>query len=227
MTPEATPSTDDVRSALCAAMRTLADRGLNRGTSGNASVRAPEDGKRGFWITPSGTPPQALESGDIVWVSETGSRDAGTKPSSEWRLHAEILARRPDLNAVVHTHSPYATVLACARQSIRPVHYLIALAGTTEVPVAPYALFGSDELAHAAAGAFGERGRACLLAHHGLVVGAATLEEAIALAEVMEEQAFYDWHTRTMGSDCVMDSDELSDSVELLRQYTRNSRPSS
>lgn len=211
------------REALCSAMQTLADRGLNRGTSGNASVRA-EDESGGFWITPSGRAPRSLTPADVVLVDSRGNWSGKIAPSSEWRLHAEIFRRRPDLAAVVHTHSPFATVLACARQPIRPVHYLIALAGTAEVPVAPYATFGSTGLAEAAAETLGEQGRACLLAHHGLVVGAKTIEGAVELADAMEEQAFYDWHCRSIGSCETLSSEELSCSEELLRQYTNSLR---
>lgn len=209
--------TRDVRGSLCSAMLDLAARGLNRGTSGNASVRDPESDA--FWITPSGKDPKALTPQDIVQVGFGGSWADAAAPSSEWRLHEEIFRRRPDLGAVVHTHSPYATVLACAGQPIRPVHYLIALAGTGEVPVAPYATFGTTELAESAAAALGETGRACLLAHHGLVVAAQTLAQAVELADAMEEQAFYDWHCRSIGSERVLNSEELSVSEELLRRY--------
>lgn len=179
-------SADDPREAIVAAARRLDAAGFVPTKSGNLSVRTP----RGFWITPSGLPYAAMEAGDCVECAPDGAALAGNRrPSSEWRLHAAIYAARQDVAAVVHTHSPMATALSCARLGIPPFHYMIALAGGAEVPCAPYATFGTQELADGAAAALGEHLRACLLANHGVVACGATLAAAEALAGEVENLA--------------------------------------
>ncbi|MCB1513198.1 MAG: class II aldolase/adducin family protein, partial [Hyphomicrobiaceae bacterium] len=137
--------------------------GLSPGRSGNVSVRF--DG--GMLITPSGMAYDAIKPADIVFVSDDGSVGAKSrKPSSEWRFHLAAYHARPDRNAVVHTHSLNATVIACAGRPIPAFHYMVAIAGGEDIPCVPYATFGTEELSrHVAAGL--EHRDACLMAHHG------------------------------------------------------------
>jgi L-fuculose-phosphate aldolase len=174
------------REALVAAARRLDAAGFMPTKSGNLSIRTME----GFWITPSGLPYAAMRAEDCVECDFEGRVLAGHhRPSSEWRLHAAILSRRPEAMAVVHTHSPMATALACARQEIPPFHYMIALAGGARIPCAPYAAFGTQELADGAAETLGDTLRATLLANHGTVALGATLAAAEALAGEVENLA--------------------------------------
>ncbi len=176
----------DARAAIVAAARRLDAAGFVPTKSGNLSVRT----ARGFWITPSGLPYAAMGPADCVECGTDGATLAGNRrPSSEWRLHAAIYAARADLAAIVHTHSPMATALSCARRRIPPFHYMIALAGGTEVPCAPYAAFGTQTLADSAAAALGSGLRACLLANHGVVACGPTLSAAEALAGEVENLA--------------------------------------
>src|SRR5206468_8629149 len=131
----------------------------NRGTSGNVSARLGE----GLLVTPSGIVPEELTAEGIVYVGPDGACGGPLKPSSEWRMHQRILERRPDSRAVIHCHSRYATVLACAGKPIPPLHYMVAVSGRSSVPVAPYAPFGSAELADAVADTIAG-GHACLMA---------------------------------------------------------------
>jgi len=153
--------------------------------SGNVSLRI----EGGFRITPSGLPYAALAEADLVDVALDGTLLAGRhRPSSEWRLHAEIYAARPQAQAIVHTHSPRATALSCARRGLPAFHYMIALAGGDDIRCSAYATFGTQELAVAAAAALEGR-RACLLANHGVVALGSSLAAAETLAREVENLA--------------------------------------
>lgn len=155
--------------------------GLNQGSSGNLSVRAPQ----GFLITPSGREMAELCAGEIVPVDDTGQAPAGMKPSSEWRFHRDIYAAFPEANAVVHAHSPFAVALACLRRDIPPFHYMVALAGGHDIRCAAYATFGTSALSEAVLAALQGR-RACLMANHGLLAWGGSLASALSLAQEVE-----------------------------------------
>src|SRR5215211_3650134 len=133
----------DVRQTIVDAMRTLHHQGLNHGTAGNIGVRV----DAGVLVTPSGIAPDQLVAGDIVLLDNDGTPKPGQpEPTSEWRIHVDVLAARPDASAVVHTHSPEATAAACLRTPLPAVHYTVARAGAAAVPCAEYATFGTAEL---------------------------------------------------------------------------------
>ena len=165
----------------CRAMERL---GLTRGTSGNVSVRFGD----GLLISPTGIPYDALTPELVVRMDVGGGHAGAVLPSSEWRFHRDILRQRPDVGAVVHTHSTHATAMAVLGLSIPALHYSVAEAGGTDVRCAPYALFGTQELSDAALLALGGR-RACLLAHHGVIACGRDLRGALALAVTVEELA--------------------------------------
>ena len=174
-----------MREEIVGAARALDALGFMPGKSGNLSRRTPG----GFLITPSGLPYAEMKPDDVVEVAADGAVLNGTrKPSSEWRLHAAVYAARPEAAALVHTHSPMATALSCAREGIPPFHYMIALAGGNDVRCAPYATFGTEALAANCVAAL-ERRRAALLANHGAVAIGATMAAARALAEEVENLA--------------------------------------
>ncbi|MBY0335233.1 MAG: class II aldolase/adducin family protein [Acetobacteraceae bacterium] len=153
--------------------------------SGNVSVRT----ARGFLITPAALPYACTTPEDLVECDGEGQVIAGTRrPSSEWRLHAAVYAARPEAKAIVHTHSPMATALSCARRPIPPFHYMVALAGGADIPCSGYATFGTAELAEAAVAALIGR-RACLLANHGVLALGSTLAGADTLAREVENLA--------------------------------------
>ena len=173
------------RAGLVAAARTLDLAGFMPSKSGNLSLRTP----RGFLITPSGLPYAATTPGDLVEVATDGRVLAGARrPSSEWRLHAAIYAARPEAQAVVHTHSPCATALSCARQPLPPFHSMIALGGGADIRCAGYATFGTAALAEAAVVALRDR-RAALLANHGVIAFGSSLAAADTLAREVENLA--------------------------------------
>lgn len=171
--------------ALIETARRLDALGFMPSKSGNVSVRM----AGGFRITPSGLPYAALTEADLVDVALDGSVLAGSRrPSSEWRLHAEIYAVRPAAGAIVHTHSPRATALSCARRGLPAFHYMIALGGGDDIRCSAYATFGTAELALAAVTALEGR-RACLLANHGVVALGSSLAAAETLAREVENLA--------------------------------------
>ena len=159
--------------------------GLCPSTSGNVSARW----RDGLLITPTGLPYAKMRPEDVVELDLSGARRAGTlDPSSEWPLHSGIYKARPDAEAIIHTHSPMATALSCARIGIPPFHYMIAICGGPGVRCAEYATFGSQQLADGAIKALWGR-KAALLANHGVVAIGTTLEGARAIATEVENLA--------------------------------------
>ena len=158
--------------------------GLNQGTSGNISIRH----KDGMLISPTSMPYDQMDPKDIVHVGGDGSVRGKGMPSSEWRFHLDILAARPDANAVVHTHSMYSTILAILGKEIPPLHYMVAVAGGHNIRVAPYALYGTQELSDYVVEALQGR-MACLMDHHGMIALGETLEKAMWLAVEVETLA--------------------------------------
>jgi L-fuculose-phosphate aldolase len=181
------------------------------GTWGNVSAR---EGK-GFWITPSGMPYDQMTECDLVYINPADGKFTGCwKPSSEWRLHAEIYRRRPDCSAIVHTHSIYATAFAVARTAVLPVTEDIAQVTGGRVEVADYALSGTQELAVNAAKALGNR-NAVLLAGHGLVGTAADLQEALKVCQIVEKTAQVMLLARLLGEIHVLEEED----VRRLRHF--------
>jgi L-fuculose-phosphate aldolase len=160
--------------------------GLCRCTSGNVSARDPQSGL--VCVTPSGIPYDRLNPADISVVDVNGNVLGGQfKPSSETPMHTAIYRARQDIHGVVHTHSVYATTLCVLNRELPPI--TVPLTGIAPVPVVPWELPGSAELAHAVARALGTDRRALLLQNHGPIVGAKTLPEALNLAVYLEEGA--------------------------------------
>src|ERR1700723_1880763 len=172
------------RQTIIDACRRMNAVGINQGTSGNISLRH----EAGMLITPTSVPYEAMQPEQIVYMALDGSFDPSQRPSSEWRFHLDILRARPEVNAVVHAHPPYATILAIMGLEIPPVHYMIACAGGDTIRCAPYATFGTEELSRHAVTALEDRS-ACLLAHHGMIVTGPSLAKAMWLAVEVETLA--------------------------------------
>jgi L-fuculose-phosphate aldolase len=170
-----------LRSELVRITKKLDEQGLNRGTSGNASVRYGE----GMLITPSGMGAEGLGEDDIVFMKMDGTVRGRWQPSSEWLFHRDIFAQREEIGAIVHTHSIASTALACLRKDIPPFHYMIALIGGDNIRCAEYATFGTQALSDNALSAL--RGRkACLLANHGMIAAGENLDEAYKVTVEVE-----------------------------------------
>lgn len=209
-----------LRRAVIAACRDLHRAGLMPGRSGNVSVRIPG----GMLITGSGIDYAAMAPRDVVEMDLAGGWVGAVRPSSEWRMHLAILRARPEVGAVVHTHSPCATALSCLRRGIPPFHYMVAIAGGADIPCAEYATFGTAELAARALAALAGR-TACLLANHGVLALGATLEEAAARAAEVETLARQYWIAASLGAPVLLEAAEMARVVALFRDYGRPAVP--
>jgi L-fuculose-phosphate aldolase len=180
------PATKDreKRQSIIDACLRMNTSGINQGTSGNISLRHGD----GMLITPTSTPYEAMKPEQIVCMHLDGNHDPSQRPSSEWRFHRDILKARPEVNAIVHAHPPYSTMLAIMGMEIPPVHYMVAVAGGDTIRCAPYATFGTQELSEHAVRALEGR-LACLLEHHGMIAVGPTLPKAMWLAVEVETLA--------------------------------------
>jgi len=204
----------ELREQLIATARAMQPIGLNKGTSGNVSVRCGE----AFLITPTGLPYEALSADDIPRMALDGSYEGRRKPSSEWRFHRDLYATRPEVGAVLHAHSPFAVSLACLRREIPPFHYMIARFGGETIRCADYAIFGSEALSTAALAAMAER-KGCLLANHGLLVAGRDLAEAFALAVELEELCEQYWRACQLGEPVLLSPVDMADVIEKFKGY--------
>lgn len=208
-----------LRARLAAASRRSVTEGLNRGTAGNLSVRCGE----GMLITPTGLPADSLAPEQMVFVGRDGNAHGPLKPSSEWRIHRDIYAAKPEVNAVVHAHAPHAVSLSCLREPIPPFHYMVAVAGGRDIPCARYATFGTQALSDAVLEALRER-RACLMANHGLIAVGPDVEAALNLALEVEELCAQYWRARLVGEPVLLSDAEMDEVLERFRHYGQRGR---
>ncbi|KQQ48506.1 fuculose phosphate aldolase [Methylobacterium sp. Leaf125] len=208
-----------IRTDIVAAMRDLLTLGLSQGTSGNVSVRAGD----GFLVTPSGIPADTLRPEDIVAMQFDGGFTHPLAPSSEWHFHRDILAARPDVNAVVHAHPTHCTAFAICGRDIPAVHYMIAAAGGPTVRCAPYAPYGTEALSAAALTALEGR-MACLLANHGMIAIGSDLRKALWLAVEVEALCRQYAVALQVGNPVVLPDDEIWRTVERFKSYGPRSR---
>jgi L-fuculose-phosphate aldolase len=210
-----------LREAVIATAREMNALGINRGKSGNVSARWRNPKFDGYLITPSGMPYASIVPVDIVAMPIDGETDAARgrrHPSSEWRFHRDIYRARPDAAAIVHTHPPFATSLACLRHGIPAFHYMIAVAGGDDIRCAPYATFGTQALSDYAVAALEGR-RACLLANHGMIAIGASLAAALALAVEVETLAEIYWRARQLGEPVLLPASEMKVVIAKFRTY--------
>ena len=207
-------SQETIRSAMVVGAQRLSALGLNRGSSGNIGVRLPQS----FLVTPSGVPAEELLPPMMVEMDFAGAVLGAGKPSSEWRFHRDILAARTEIGAVVHTHSRYATSLACLQRDIPAFHYMIAAAGGDTIRCAPYALFGTQELSDLALQALRER-KACLLGNHGMIALGTDLKAALALTLEVESLAQQYWTALQLGEPSILSSQQMQAVMEKFESY--------
>ncbi|MDY0189818.1 MAG: L-fuculose-phosphate aldolase [Desulfuromonas sp.] len=180
--------------------------GLTTGSGGNLSILDPEEDL--IAIGPSGIDYVDVGIEDVVIVNRNGEVVEGRwKPSSELSFHLALYRQRPEIRAVVHTHSVYATTIACLNWEIPAVHYLVAFSGN-KVPLAPYATFGSKELAVNVAEHIGTY-NALLLANHGLVAIGADMQHAFNVAEEIELVARIYYQAKSIGQPVLVDAEEM------------------
>ncbi len=216
------PRKSAAKAAILAAARKLQSLGLSPGRSGNVSVRW----SGGMLITASGIRTEDMDAdSDAVFVDAAGKCGAhGKVPSSEWRFHKVVYEARPGINALVHCHSRFATALACAHLPIPAFHYMVAKAGGADIPLAPYATYGTPKLAKYVAAALTSR-NACLLANHGQIAIGATLEDALELAEEVEVLAAQYVTALSLGEPVLLSADEMELVAEKFKTYGKAANP--
>ena len=202
---------------VLATARAMNASGINRGSAGNVSARcAPGDGA--FLVTPTGMAYDACSADDMVKVGADGTPSGRRKPSSEWRFHRDIYAARPEAGAVVHTHSPFATALACQARGIPAFHYMVARFGGADVRCADYATFGTQQLSDAIIKALEGR-NACLMAHHGMLVFGRDCEQALALAVELETLCEQYWRVLQIGAAKLLSDEEMQRVLAKFASY--------
>ena len=163
-------------------------RGIVHGTAGNMSVRDPESGL--IAISPSGIPYPIVTAADIVVVNDRGEVvDGSRKPSSETPLHTMTMRARPDIRAIVHTHSHYSTVVSCIRPYLPPILTETCLVAGARVPVTRYGLTGTPDFGESVLEVLTPDTKAVILKNHGLICFADSFDAALGIAEIVEESA--------------------------------------
>ena len=189
---------------------------LTTGSGGNLSIYNRREDL--LAISPSGVEYEDLQPENVVILNSNGDIVEGSfKPSSELNFHLSLYRRRPEIQAVVHTHSVYATTMACLNIEIPAVHYLVAFSGR-KVPLAPYATFGTEELAHNVAESIGDH-NAVLMANHGLVTIGPNIETAFAAAEEIELVAQIYYQARSIGTPVILPDEEMDRVIEKFKTY--------
>ena len=208
------PTELEKRQAIIKACLEMNRLGINQGTSGNISVRHEDY----ILITPTSTPYEKLTTDSIVRLEMDGTAKGPLAASSEWRFHRDIMLARPDVNAIVHAHPTYSTILAIMGLPIPPIHYMIAVAGGDDIRCAPYATFGSQELSENAVDALEGR-KACLLEHHGIIAVGATLPRALWLSVEVETLARQYHGALQLGEPRLLSKEEIARVLEKMGSY--------
>lgn len=206
----------ELRKKIIATCLRMNSEGINQGTSGNVSART-EDG---FLITASGVPYDAMQPEQVVEMDLEGGYRGDYLPSTEWRMHMDIYREREEAGAIVHTHSTYATALACLRKDIPAFHYMIGVTGGTTLRVSEYAEFGTQDLSDKMLKALEGRS-ACLLANHGQICFGANLDRAIWLAREVETLCQQYWAASLAGRPVVLSDEQMVNVLRRFRTYGR------
>jgi L-fuculose-phosphate aldolase len=209
----------DLRAQAVAAVQRLDTLGMNRGSTGNVSVRE----GHGMLITPTGMGADDLRAQDMVCCGWDGAREGDWQPSSEWHFHQAIYLARPDLHAIVHTHSTHAAALACLNRPLPSFHYMVAVAGGDDVPLVPYHLFGTEALSQGVADAMRERD-ACLLANHGLIAAGPTLARAMKVAQEIESLCEVYLKALAVGEPVLLTRAQMAEVIDKFKGYGKAAR---
>jgi len=211
-------SEQESRQQLLTTSRRLVELGLNRGTAGNASVRHGE----GMLITPSALPVAEMTTDSMVRMDLEGKVLQGGKPSSEWRFHRDIFVARPEIGAVLHMHSTFATTIACLGKDVPAVHYHIAIAGGDSIRCTPYTIFGEQNLSDLALEALQDR-KACLLGNHGMIALGKDLADALSVAQEVEFLCEIYWRTLSAGEPNLLTAQQMHAVKAKFVEYKKRS----
>jgi L-fuculose-phosphate aldolase len=207
-----------LRGEIIAKARWMNAVGLNQGTSGNISARSDDR----MLITPTAIPYESMTPAMIASFpidGEYGAYEGPRLPSTEWRFHLDILKARPEVGAIVHTHSTFATVLAIARKPIPACHYMVAAFGGNDVRLADYATYGTKALAENAVKALEGR-TGCLLSNHGMIALGRDLDEAMWRAVELETIAKQYYHALSLpGGPFILPDSAIDDTLKAFGTY--------
>lgn len=203
-----------LRQSIIDACISMNSNGLNQGTSGNISVRYQD----GILITPTSLPYDEMSAEDIVWMGFDGVIEGDRVPSTEWRFHIDIMRQKKDVNAIVHAHPTACTTLSIMNRDIPPIHYMVAVAGGHDIRCAEYATFGVKALSNNALKALEGR-KACLLAHHGMIATAQSLDKAMWLAIEVEALAKQYLGCLPMGEPPLLSKEEIQNVINRMTNY--------
>ncbi len=206
--------------ALLDVARGMTAARLSVGTAGNVSVRDDTSESGDFWVTPSGMVPERCEAADMTHVASDGTAHGRRAPSSEWRLHRDVYAARPEVGAILHAHAPFATALACHRSDVPAFHYMVARFGGDSVRCGSYATFGTQALSDATVKALENRS-AALMANHGMIVLAPDLDTLLDRAIELEMLCEHYWRARSLGEPPHLDDAQMREALVQFRWYGR------
>ena len=204
----------ETRQSIIDACLFMNSSGLNQGTSGNISIRTDE----GILITPSSLPYDETSPDDIMLLPGdglSGEAIGNHRPSSEWKFHADIYRVRPEVHAVVHTHSTYATALSMHRRDIPACHYMIGVFGGDSIRCADYAHYGSTELSQNALEALEDR-TGCLLGTHGMIAIGGDLKQAMWRAGELETLSKQYYLALQLGEPQILSSEQMVEVRERM-----------
>ena len=207
-----------IQEKICDISNKLIQEGLNHAATGNISVRLDDH----FYITPSGTISENLKPIDIVKcplsLDEEFIQTMTQRPSSEWHFHKRIYEERSDVNAIIHTHSVFASTLSVLRKNIPAFHYMIALFGGKGVMCGAYKLFGSKELSEEVIASLGSL-KACLMANHGAIVVSGDIDDAFFLAQELEHLSQQYIELLKIGELNLLSDDEMDKVIHKFQGY--------
>lgn len=216
----------ELREEIAEVAREMISSGLVTGTSGNVSALTPEGD---VLITPSGLDYSVMEPEDVILINLDGEVLEGSfKPSTETPMHLGIYRVRGGIGSIVHTHSKFATTLACMGWEVPAIHYMLAvLSDESRVPLAPYATYGTEELANNAAEALGEAHRACLLQNHGTITVADGPKKAFSHTVVLEDMAEIYYRARLLGEPILLSDAQMEEVHAGIHSYGQTKPASS
>lgn len=204
----------DLRHKVIETCLTMNEQGINQGTSGNVSVRT----AAGFLITASGIAYARMKPEHVVEMDLDGGYRGDYLPSTEWRMHLDIFKARAEAQAIVHTHSVFATALACLRKDIPAFHYMIGVTGGASLRVSDYAEFGTQALSDTMLKALEGRS-ACLLANHGQIAFGPNPDKALWLAGEIETLCRQYWAASLAGTPVILDDGQMKTVLARFKTY--------
>lgn len=188
---------------------------LTVGKTGNMSCRC----EGGFVVSPTGMAYERLQLQDLVFLNLQGQGVKGERlPSSEWHFHCDIYNQKPDVNAIVHTHSQAATALSCLHRELPPFHYMVSLFGGGVVPCAEYATFGTPELSANVLRAL-KGYSACLMASHGMLVAEKDMATAYQRAQELESLCDQYLRAKSVAEVILLTDEQMAEAKLAFAQY--------